>query len=184
MARNLYKHLLFGILCLFSINPLAHAQNSSYGTKFWMWSNSTQIQIFNLETRATVLVHLNYDPLKRYLLNYEIDRLGADPLLAEIKSPSDFIRIRNFVDINTVELIEMHGFPRFGSIDENFVNRSIFGEMTENTRYRLNLRSQKELDVYLINVLLHRLFHNPDNYTHARDMTRFRTCKQFLASYR
>ena len=179
------KHLLAVLVFFFVGLNTSLAQSSAtaskaYGTKFWLWPNSAQIQVFNLQTGATVLLYLSYDPLKQYLDSYEIEHRGADPLLAEIKGPNDFIKIRNFIDINTVELIELHGHPRFGSIDENFTNRSIFGEMTENTRYRLSLRTPKELDVYLINVLLHRLFHNPDTYKNSKDVTRVHSCKRFL----
>ncbi|MCO5113733.1 MAG: hypothetical protein M9899_06120 [Bdellovibrionaceae bacterium] len=175
-----FKYFLLGIFFSFFVGQWSYAQTNSYGTKFWLWPNSAQIQVFNLQTGATVLVYLSYDPLKQYLGSYEMEHRGADPLLSEIKGPNDFIKIRNFIDINTVELIELHGHPRFGSIDENFINRSIFGEMTENTKYRLRLRTPKELDVYLINVLLHRLFHNPDTYKNAKDVTRAHSCKRFL----
>lgn len=182
----MYNKYLLTVLVFFfvSLNTTlaqsSEAASKTYGTKFWLWPNSAQIQVFNLQTGTTVLVYLSYDPLKQYLGSYEIEHRGADPLLSEIKGPNDFIKIRNFIDINTVELIELHGHPRFGSIDDNFINRSIFGEMTENTRYRLNLRTPKELDVYLINVLLHRLFQNPDTYKNARDVTHAYSCKRFL----
>lgn len=169
----------FGGLSTSLAESLQIQTSEAYSSKFWLWSNSMQVQIINPQTRASVLMYFTYDPLKQYLRTYEVTHLGKDALLEEIRHPSDFIKIRSFIKINTVEHIGLHA-PRFGSLDENFVSRSVFGSPTDRTLARTVTMEPKELDVFLINTLIHRLFSNPDTYKNATSAAQTKTCKSYL----
>lgn len=151
----------------------------TYSSKFWLWPTSMQVQIINDQTRSSVIMFLSYDPLKQYLKSYEVEHLGKDPVLEQFKGPSDFKNIRSFIDIRSVQHIALHG-PRFGDTDESFVNRSIFGYANTRNSIRSVFMDYKEMDVYLIKVLVHRLFKNPDTYKNAVDVTTPLTCKRYL----
>lgn len=165
------------LLCLFCQNLSAKVAEL-YTTKFWLWPQSMQIQISSEMSKATILVYLSYDPLKKYLHEYEITRMGYDPLLSEIKTVEDFKRLKNFIDYKTVEYIKLNG-QRFGGLDENFITRSVFNEPDMKTSIRLaEMSTRTQADTYLITKTLDFLFLGED-YLKATDVSP-KNCSRFL----
>lgn len=151
--------------------------DDSYNVKFWLWPQSLQVQVINPETGASTLVFLKYDPLKKFLYEYEINHAGFDSRLSQIQSLEDIKKLRLFYNYKNVEYIQING-ERFGSLDENFVSRSVFGAPDKQIINQSQLMKGHRGDVYLINQLIDGLF-NSEFYVNAKDVTPV-FCGRFL----
>lgn len=175
MNKWIFLIILYSFFCVKAFASL-NLDEERYGARVWLWPTATQIQIYNRETKATVLIYLKYDALKTFLSEFEINHAGHDPILAtEIRTIEDLQKIKGMFTSEMIDWIGLHG-ARISNDELNGYMYSVFPRLAG---VKTDFPNQKEQDVYMINLLLSIVL-RPENYRDPKNMTPGTICNEYI----